>query len=437
MRNDSFVHDSLRVPTGLNQPAALVLTTVDHPTLRSRHICIVSETYPPEINGVALTLSHLVKGLRARGHVVSVVRPRQRRADGANGSHDAAMTLVRGLPLPGGANLQFGLPAGRAVRRAWARHRPDVVYVATEGPLGWSALSSARRLGIPVVSGFHTNFHSYSQHYRVGWLRHLIFRYLRGFHNRTHGTLVPSVDQRDRLRTLGVHNVSVLGRGVDSHRFTPDRRCADLRSQWAVTENDLVVLYVGRLAPEKNLPLAIAAYHAMRRESDAVKCVIVGDGPLRASLQAAHPDLIFCGLQTGEPLATHYASADLFLFPSETETFGNVTLEAMASGLVVLAYDYAAARTHIRHGETGILVPYGDTRAFIDSAARLAREPRVLLQMRQQARAHIAAFDWSVIVEQFAGLLTEACGAPRAAPQLFENPSRFDHEIHKIMEGRM
>lgn len=427
VQNSSFVHDALRLPIGLNQPPASVRIESPQRAFQPRHISIVSETYPPEINGVALTLSHLVKGLRTRGHTVSVVRPRQRLADGAGGHRDSAVTLVHGLPLPGSGGMQFGLPAGRALRRAWARHRPDVVYVATEGPLGWSTLSSARRLGIPVVSGFHTNFHSYSTHYRVGWLQPLVFRYLRGFHNRTHGTLVPSVDQRDRLYTLGVRNVSVLGRGVDSHRFTPARRCAELRAQWGVTEHDLVVLSVGRLAPEKNVPLAITAYHAMRRRGGAVKCVIVGDGPLRASLQTAHPDLIFCGLQTGEQLAIHYASADIFLFPSETETFGNVTLEAMASGLVVLAYNYAAARQHIRHGETGILAPYGDATAFVDSAATLVREPCSLLRIRRQAREHIVAFDWSSVVERFAELLTEACGSHHPAPQLFAPPSRFDH----------
>jgi glycosyltransferase involved in cell wall biosynthesis len=365
---------------------------------------------------------------------VSVVRPRQRASDGVGGYRDASATLVRGLPLPGSGGLQFGLPVGRALRRAWATHRPDVVYVATEGPLGWSALSSARRLGIPVFSGFHTNFHSYSRHYRVGWLQGLIFRYLRGFHNRTRGTLVPSVDMRARLQTLGVDNVTVLGRGVDSHRFTPDRRCTALRSQWGVREHDLVVLSVGRLAPEKNLPLALDAYRAMQRFSDALKFVIVGDGPLRANLQKAHPDLIFRGLQTGEPLATHYASADIFLFPSETETFGNVTLEAMASGLVVLAYNYAAAQTHIRHGETGVLAPYGDANAFIDAAANLVREPRSLLHIRRQAREYIAAFDWAGVVEKFAGLLTDACDASHTTPQFFDQMPRFDHST---AEGRM
>lgn len=399
-----------------------------------RHICVVSETYPPEINGVALTLARLVKGLRARGHTVSVVRPQQQTTDGVDSSCDALTTLVRGLPLPGNRELQFGLPAGGLLRRSWTQHRPDVVYVATEGPLGWSAVRTARRLAIPVFSGFHTNFHSYAKHYRMGWLQKMIFRVLRSFHNRTLGTLVPSVDLRDRLQTLGFKNVSILSRGVDSLLFTPERRCAALRSHWGVTAKDLVVLYVGRVAPEKNLRLAVDAYHAMQRFSNVVKFVIVGDGPLRATLSKKHPDLIFCGVQTGEQLATHYASADIFLFPSETETFGNVTLEAMASGLVVLAYNYAAARMHITHGETGILALYGDAHIFVDSAARLAREPQALLKIRRQARQYITTCDWSRIVERFATLLTDACGPSHTVPQLFDNTPGFDH---RATEGRV
>ncbi len=152
-----------------------------------------------------------------------------------------------------------------------------------------------------------------------------------------------------------------------------------------------MALYVGRLAPEKNVPLAVEAYRAMQRVQGAARFVIVGDGPLRGELERAHPDLVFCGMRTGADLAAHYASADVFLFPSETETFGNVTLEAMASGLVVVAYDYAAARIHIAHGESGVLVPRGDARAFVEGAARArssAGAPARDAPARQGARGH-------------------------------------------------
>src|SRR5437773_921934 len=153
-----------------------------------RRVCVVSETYPPEINGVAMTLARLVDGLRGRGHAVSVVRPRQR-VDRCGPPRDAEEFLVHGAPLPGYGGLQIGLPAAGALRRHWTRHRPDVVYVATEGPLGWSAVRAATRLRLPVVSGFHTNFHSYAKHYHAGWIVRVVAGYLRRFHNRTSATV--------------------------------------------------------------------------------------------------------------------------------------------------------------------------------------------------------------------------------------------------------
>ena len=268
-----------------------------------RHICIVTETYPPEVNGVAMTLAHLVAGLRTQGHAVSVVRRRRQPSESSSDRGDPKVTVVPGLPLPGYKGVHVGLPAPGLLQGCWTQHRPDVVYVATEGPLGWAAVRAAQRLRIPVLSGFHTNFHSYAKHYRLGWLQPLIFHYLCKFHNHTQGTLVPSVDLRDRLQAVGLHNVSVLGRGVDCQLFTPERRCTALRRTWGVSDHDLAVLYVGRVAPEKNLGLAVAAYRAMQRCNASVKFVVVGDGPLRATMQKAHPDLVFCGVRTGEQLA--------------------------------------------------------------------------------------------------------------------------------------
>lgn len=372
---------------------------------RRRHICIVTETYPPEVNGVAFTLARLSDGLRQQGHEVSLVRPRQKNYDAASSHVNFLDKLVRSLPLPGYKGLRLGLPAWRALRRRWRDHRPDVVYVATEGLLGLSAVRVARRMGIPVFSGFHTNFHSYLHYYGAAWLEPAILRYLRWFHNQTAGTIVACADLGDQLRAIGVKNVSILGRGVDSQRFSPQHRSPALRQSWDVSPGELIVLYVGRLAPEKNLTLAIDAYRAMQQRGNAVRFILVGDGPLRAGLQAQHRDLVFAGVQTGDALSRYYASADIFLFPSETETFGNVTLEAMASGLAVVAYDYAAAHHHIRHGASGLLVPLGQRNEFIDAAVAIADAGQYLPRLRQAARARAAALDWSRIVGRFATLL--------------------------------
>lgn len=372
-----------------------------------------------------MTEARLVNGLRSRGHIVSIIRPRQRIPDSYGGGIDFRVTLVRGLPLPGYQGVQFGLPAGGALRRSWIRYRPDVIYVATEGPLGWSAVCAARRLKIPVLSGFHTNFHTYSQYYRAGWLQPVILYYLRAFHNRTHGTLVPSKEMQAQLQGLGVRNVQLLARGVDTQLFHPARRSDAVRSQWGVGERDIVALCVGRVAPEKNLRLAVAAYRAMQQCNNGVKFIIVGDGPLRTTLQTEYPDIRCCGILTGEQLATHYASADVFLFPSETETFGNVTLEALASGLAVVAYDYAAAKMHIARGKTGILVPHGDANGFVAAAAQLVREPHLLDTIRRQARTAVATVNWERTVERFETLLVNT----HAQHHAVETPSATFHEV--------
>ncbi len=377
-----------------------------------RRVCVVSETYPPEINGVAMTLARLVDGLRGRGHAVSVVRPRQR-VDRRGPPRDPEEFLVRGAPLPGYGGLQIGLPAAGALRRHWTRHRPDVVYVATEGPLGWSAVRAATGLRLPVVSGFHTNFHSYAKHYHAGWFVRVVAGYLRRFHNRTTATVVATADLRARLNALGFTNLSVLGRGVDSALFMPERRCAALRAAWGASDHDIVALYVGRIAPEKNLELAVDAYRAMQRVGGARRFVLVGDGPQRAALQKRHPDLVFCGAIIGQQLAAHYASADVFLFPSETETFGNVVLEAMASGLALVAYDYAAARMHVTHGETGVLIPYGQAAAFVAGAVELARSPLRLARIRRRAPASLASVAWPRVIDRFEAVLTDALGQRR------------------------
>lgn len=360
-------------------------------------VTIVTETYAPEVNGVANTLGHLVRGMERLGTQVQVIRPKQNASDVSSG---LTITLP-GLPIPGYDGLNFGLPVAGRISKALKSFRPQAVYVATEGPMGWAAAKTARALGIRVISGFHTNFHQYIEHYRLGWLEKLTYRYLRWFHNGTAGTLVPTASQRDELSRHGFAGVSVMSRGVDSDLFSPLKRNSALRRQWGVSDDDLVLLYVGRIAPEKNLDLALATYEHLRTNDDRVRLVLVGDGPLLDNIRSRHPQVICCGVQRGEALASHYASGDVFLFPSLTDTFGNVVTEAMASGLAVVSFSYAAGLEHIRHGENGMLAPYADERAFINAAATLADSPNQLQLIRQQARRKAEGIGWDKIVDEF------------------------------------
>ncbi|ROO01600.1 glycoside hydrolase [Pseudomonas moraviensis] len=381
------------------------------------HITLISETFPPEINGVANTLGRLCEGLRARGHQVELVRPRQ--AGDPQRSDDNALLLCRGWPLPSYPGLQWGQSSMHKLLRRWKRQRPDVLYIATEGPLGLSALRAARRLGIAVVSGFHTNFQQYTSQYGLELLTRLLTHYLRWFHNRSAMTLVPSVSQRLELERRHFERLALLSRGVDSQLFHPSKRQNALREQWGLSEQDIAVIHVGRLAPEKNLGLLKRCFDTLRETypQRRLKLIVVGDGPQRSLLEKQMPDAIFCGAQRGEALAAHYACGDLFVFPSLTETFGNVVLEALASGLGVVAYDQAAAAQHIRHGYNGVSAMPGDEQAFCEAAAWLLEEDERLRCVRLNARQHGSRKGWAAIIEQFEGYLRGACIGEQAIPR--------------------
>lgn len=376
------------------------------------HVAIVTETYPPEVNGVAMTLGRMVQGLLARGHRVSLTRPRQQAQDVPTCLARHSTTLVRGLPIPGYSGLKFGLPAPRLLRRQWRAERPDVVQVVTEGPLGASAIGAARELGIPVVSEFHTNFQAYSRHYGFGWLEGLVAAHLRRLHNRSRLTLVPSRELGVDLLHRGYRGIRVVARGVDTTLFNPARRSAALRAAWKAGDDDLVVTHVGRLAPEKNLSLLLASFAAIRRHAPTARLLLVGDGPSRPRLARRHPDCIFAGTRHGVDLATHYASADLFLFPSMTETYGNVTLEALASGLPVVGYRMAAAAELIRHGDNGMLADPGASDQFVRAALDLVTRPGALRRASMAAPWSVAALDWEIIHDRLVEVLCEAIAGP-------------------------
>jgi glycosyltransferase involved in cell wall biosynthesis len=381
---------------------------------------VVTETYPPEVNGVAMTLGRMVQGLLARGHRVSLTRPRQHDGDAPANVPRLTTTLVRGLPIPGYAGLRFGLPAPRLLRRQWRAERPDVVQVVTEGPLGASAIAAARALGIPVVSEFHTNFHAYSRHYGFAWLEDLVAAHLRRLHNRSRMTLVPSRQLGADLQRRGYRKLRVVARGVDTALFNPARRSVGLRDIWQVAEHELVVAHVGRLAPEKNLPLVLDTFAAIRRHAPSARLLLVGDGPARARLEREHPEHIYAGMRHGEDLAAHYASADLFLFPSMTDTWGNVVLEALASGLPVVAYRMAAAAELIRHGDNGLLADPGAGDRFQRAGLDLVARPAARRRMGRAAAASVAALDWETIHDQLVAALREAIAQP--APPLAAAP---------------
>ena len=367
---------------------------------------IVTETWPPEINGVALTVQGLAHGLQRQGHSVEVIRAQRPDDAGATTPNDFPGLLLRSAALPRYAGLRIGLPAQARLLRHWSAQRPDSIYIATEGPIGHSALSAARSLGIPACTGFHTRFDDFIGHYGFSWLAPLVFAAMRRFHNRAAATIVPTLELAEFLSARRFANVRVVRRAVDIDLFDPSRHDPVLRREWGAREDSLAVIHVGRIAAEKNLELAIDAFRRIQRNHAGARFIIVGDGPEQARMARANPDFHFAGMRRGHDLARHYASGDLFLFPSLTETFGNVTLEAMASGLPVVAFDYGAAREHIPDADCGVRVTFADAAAFVDQAVTLADDPVRLARMKVAARAAVASLCPNSAASNFADLLT-------------------------------
>jgi glycosyltransferase involved in cell wall biosynthesis len=370
-------------------------------------ILLVTETYSPEINGVAMTSERLVRGLRVRGHWVGVVRPRQRNDPGGTDTW-----TVPGLPIPNYPGLRLGLPAWRRVGRLIDGQRPNLVHVVTEGPLGWAAWWAARARGVPVTSGYHTHFQLYSRHYGLAWLMPWVGAWLDALHRRCQATLVPTPELAASLAVRGIPNVHAVGRGVDSQLYRPERRSQHLRKQWGLRDDELACLYVGRLAPEKNLEVVEQAHAAITARDPRARMVWVGDGPDLARLRAAHPDHLFAGPRIGDDLASHYASADLFLFGSLSETWGNVITEALACGLAVVTYRRAAGEILIRDGENGRAIAPGDAAAFITAAVELADDTALRERLGHEASRSMREHGWEAIIERFEAVLREVVETP-------------------------
>lgn len=372
-------------------------------------IAYVTETFPPEINGVSLTAERTLRYLRDAGHQVQLLRPRQ---PGEARADNRDEWRTPGGPIPMYPALRWGRCSVGDLQRRWRRHggsvMPELVHVATPGPLAWSALRAARSMGIATSADFRTNFHAYSHHYGLGWLGPLVLAGLRRMHRLADATFVPTAELAAELQGAGFERLHVAGRGVDAERFSPAWRDDWLRREWHARATDPVLLYVGRLAAEKNVGLALQTFERLRRAHRGVQMVVVGDGPSRRRLEAAHPRARFVGALRGSELARHYASADVFLFPSRTETFGNVTLEALASGLAVVAFDTAAAGQHLRHGVNGWLVPMQrgqpaaeQREAFLATAQRALATAHPTSPLRWEARQTARQCDWASVLAPF------------------------------------
>ena len=353
----------------------------DHGGVR---IGLVTDTYTPQVNGVSTIVQRIADVLRESGHDVAVVAPRYP----AGGDRDTVHGLrVPSVPFPPYPAIRLSLPSFGAVARFLDAFRPELLHVHTEGPLGLAGRRYAVRRGRPLVTSFHTDFPRYARHYGVQALAPLVWRWLAWFHGPAGLTLTPGDAIRDELHRHGLSAARVWGRGVDPRQFHPARRDAGWRRWLAGGDDSAIVLHVGRLAPEKNVETLIAAWRLAReRLGHRATFVVAGEGPLAARLVAELPFVRQLGFLPRATLATLYASSDLCVLPSHTETCGLVALEAMASGLPVIAADAGGLREGVRHDQTGLLIAPRDAAAFAAGIAALVLDPARRFTLAAAAR---------------------------------------------------
>ncbi|MBI1325073.1 glycosyltransferase [bacterium] len=374
-------------------------------------IALVTETFPPQINGVSRTLEQLARHAVRRGDEIMVVHPKY--ASGERSSLAAESGRYRdlelpALPLPFYPEVILPRPPFGRMRRSLDAFRPDIVHIATEALLGYSALRHCLKRKWPVVSSFHTNFDTYAAHYRLGWTVPTLTRYLRGFHNRTAATYVPSRSMILKLAEQGFERLVLWSRGVDTAVFRP-RQAERLagRDRLEIPATAFVVGHCGRLAPEKNVEFLAEALERMLSRVMHAHAVIVGDGPSRAALEnrlKSIPGLSrrvhFTGYLTGPRLADAYGLMDVFAFASRTETFGNVLLEAMATGLPVVALAEGGPADVVADGETGRLLSRDSKpSAMADILAEWSHLPATVRKLGESARAYAGTQSWEAIME--------------------------------------
>ncbi len=382
-------------------------------------VAIITESFPPDINGVAHCVLRVAELLASYGHHPLVIAPQPPGERGAcevekkKGAPSRDMfpfpvVRVPAVPLPGYPSFRLGLPS-RRVRAALVRHQAEVVHLASPVFLGAHGAAVARQLGLPTIAVYQTDLPAYARAYRLGWAGEAFaWRWLRGIHNGAARTLAPSTVTATGLLGRGIDNVWLWGRGVDTRRFDPAKRSQELRTA-LLAQDRLLVGYVGRLATEKRVEM-LAGITALA----GVRLVIVGAGPAEAMLRQHMPDAIFLGERRGEALAAIYASLDVFVHSGPYETFGQTMQEAAASGLPVIAPAAGGPLDLVDDGVTGYLVPPSDPDAFTAAVARLAADPAARAAFGAAGRRKVLSRSWPALTEELIGHYAAVLASRRA-----------------------
>ncbi|OQR59326.1 glycosyl transferase family 1 [Streptomyces maremycinicus] len=368
-------------------------------------VVIVTESFPPDVNGVAHCAFQTARHLVDRGHAPVVVAPATAAGNGPDAEAPCPVVRVPSLPLPGYPQVRVALPS-RRVAAAIAEHRADMVHLASPFILGVRGMAAAARLGIPAVAVYQTDLGGYARTY-MGAGEAAAWRRIRSVHAAADLTLAPSSAALHDLDTHGVPRVKLWPRGVDTVRFRPDRRDETLRRALAPS-GELIIGYVGRLAPEKHVEL-LAGVCGL----PGVRVVVVGDGPSRPGLEETLPGAAFLGNRTGDELARVFASLDLFVHTGPFETFCQTVQEAMASGVPVIAPAAGGPLDLVAHGRTGLLVPPRDADVVRDTVAALAADPARRAAYGAAGRATVEGRTWAAVGDRLIGHYEDVLAARR------------------------
>lgn len=376
----------------------LLLPSPSPPPSGPLRIALFTGNYNHIEDGVSRTLGRLVGYLETEGHEVLVMGPT---VDDPPMDQPGTFAAAPSLPIPGRPEYRFTTGFPRALRQRVEAFRPHIAHIATPDVLGHRAVTWARHEGLPIVATYHTHFASYLDYYGLALGEPALWAVARRFYNRCDEVYVPTPTMEEALSAHGIETeLRLWPRGIEIDQFSPDHRSADWRSAHGFSPTDIVVAFVSRLVKEKGLDVYAEAVRQLQAGGAPVRALVVGDGPEREAVQRELPHAVYTGHLSGPDLARAYASSDLFLFPSATETFGNVTLEAMASGLPVVCADAAGSRSLVRHEVTGFLCPPNETARFVAAAGRLAADAALRAEMGAAARRDASGYSWPAVLSR-------------------------------------
>lgn len=374
----------------------------------------------PEQDGVTRVMANLIRGAQERGHDVlcvgSAVPP-------AAKGYPTETIKVPSLGVPGRSEYRLAIPGYRGFARKVLAWKPDVLHIHSPCPLGFAAGKFGREFGIPVVATYHTHFPTYVQYYADRKWETRVWRLLRRLYNQLDATFVPALSVLDEVRAAGVRRTEYLPNAVDTSAFSPRYRSDDWRESIGARDKQ-VVLFTSRFVLEKNLKVLANAFKMLRERRNDFVMVCVGDGPARKQLQQMMPGAAFRGWLDDVPLSTSYASADVFMFPSISETFGLVTVEAMASGVVPAAARAGGAADIIRHEESGLLAERDDPASLAASVDRLLDQRDWRARLATNAMRRATEFGWEPMFDRLFARYEELCAAPRNAKREIEGLAR-------------